>query len=281
VAYVQGEAYDPAAARDSFRRAEQVALAWLAQSPGDPTARTKLAFCKERIAWFATLAGESAGAEDAIQEAIAIYQQLVVQSVPGERRYTALAYKALAEVQKQIGKKQEALANCRRSLDASEAMLAENPQNEQFKIDIAQETVLLVDLLIANGQRDEARERTARAIAGLKPLAMAADPNRYYLVDCVALLVGTPFPQFATSEETLALARKAVEMMRGEDPETLDLLAKACDRAGLPAEAVAEEQKAIALLPASQPGRPRDERRRALDETLGALQAKAARRTGK
>jgi tetratricopeptide (TPR) repeat protein len=281
VAYVQGEAYDPAAARDSFRRAEQAALTWLAKSPTDPTARAKAAFCKERIAWFSTLAGEPARAEDAILEAIATYKQLAAQSVPGEAREYAMAYKTLAEVQQQTGKTKEGLVNCRKSLEATEAMLPEDPQNEQFKIDIAQETVLLVDLLIANGERDEARERTANAIARLKPLALAADPNRYYLLDCVTLLVGPQFAQFATADDTIMLATKAVDMMQGEDPETLDLLARAYDHAGRAQDAVAEEQKAIAHLPPLVPGRPRDQRRHALDDNLARFQANVAKAGGK
>jgi tetratricopeptide (TPR) repeat protein len=277
MAYIQGEAYDAASACDSYRKAEQAAQAWLAESPGNPTARGRLALSKERLAWFATLAGEPAGAEDAIQESIAIYQQLAAQSVPGERREAAMAYKTLAEVQKRIGRKKEALANCRQSLESSKAMQAESPQDDQTKTDIAQETVLLVDLLRENGQPDEAREQTKRALADLKPLALAANPKRTYLVDYVALLVGTAPAPFATAEEAIKFAKTAVDFMKGADPETLDLLAKAFDRAGRVADAVAVEQKAIAQLPPLDPGRPMDQRRRELDETLATLQAKAAK----
>jgi serine/threonine protein kinase/tetratricopeptide (TPR) repeat protein len=277
MAYLQGEAYDAASARDSYRKAEQTAVAWLAKSPGDPTARGKAALSKERIAWFGTLAGEPAGAEVAIQEAIAVYEQLAAQAVPGERRDVALGYKTLAEVQQKMGKRQEALANCRRSLENSKSILAESPQDGQAKTDIAQERVLLVSLLLANGQRDEAREQTEGALTELKPLAQAADPDLYYLVDYVALLVGTPFTQFATAEETISHARKAMELMKGVDPETLDLLAKAYDRAGRVVDAIAAEQKAIEVLPRLDPGRPTDGRRGALAQTLAGLQAKAAK----
>ena len=276
IAYLQGEAYDAASARDNYRNAEQAAQTWLAQSPGDTTARGKLAVSKEMMARFATLAGEPAGAEDAIQEAIAIYRELAPHS-PADRRNIAMAYKTLAEVQKRIGKKKEALANCRQSLDASEAMHQESPQDGQTRTDIAQETVLLVDLLRENGQPDEAREQTKRALADLKPLALAANPKRTYLVDYVALLVGTAPAPFATAEEAIKFAKTAVDFMKGADPETLDLLAKAYDHAGRTEDAIAAEQKAIAQLPPLEPGRPTDQRRRELDETLATLQAKAAK----
>jgi non-specific serine/threonine protein kinase/serine/threonine-protein kinase len=275
IAYVHGEDYDPAAACDSFRSAKKAALAWLGQSPGDPIARGMLALTEERLAWWSTLAGQGEGAEDTVQEAIAIYKQLAGLAVPGEQRNVALGYKTLAEVQQRMGKMQEALANARQSLAASEVMAADNPQDSQTKIDILQETVLLVDLLLANGQRDEARERTKRTLKDIKPLATAPEANRYYLVDYVALLVNTPFPEFATADEKVELARRAVTLMRGADVETLDLLAKAYDHAGRPQEAVATEQKAVGLLPPPQPGRPTDERRRALDETLAGMQSRA------
>jgi len=180
-------------------------------------------------------------------------------------------------VRKQIGKKREALDAIRKSLDASEAMLADNPRDDQVKTDLAQESVLLIDLLLANGATAEARERTQRAIATLRPLAITPDSKRYYLVNYVFLLVNSPFAQPGGIDEILTLARKAVDLMQREDPETLDLLAKAYDRAGRPQEAVAAEQKAVALLPAPTPGRPIDERRKALDATLRALQAKSVK----
>jgi tetratricopeptide (TPR) repeat protein len=248
----------------------------MARNPSDPKARRALAFAKENAGWYGLLAGEPGEAERLVEEAIAIYQEMVGPK-PGARarRNIAMAYKRLAEIQKRTGKAAEALRNCRGSLAASEALRAEDPANVLYRIDVAQEKVLLIDLLLTAGDRAEARAETARAVAYLKPLAQADPPNRYYLVDYVTILVGTPFAEFASADETLAYAQKAADLMHRADPETLDLLAQACLRAGKPEDAIGAERKAIALLPPAKPG-PVPEMRRKLAAALGALQAQAA-----
>ena len=111
-------------------------------------------------------------------------------------------------------------------------------------------------------------------------MAQADPPNRYYLVDYVTILAGTPFAEFASAEETLAYARKAVDLMHGEDPETLDLLAQSWRRAGNLEEAIAAEQKALALLPPAKPGQV-PEMRRKLHANLDALKSQAAQHQGR
>jgi non-specific serine/threonine protein kinase/serine/threonine-protein kinase len=275
MALIQEET-DVAAALASYRRCETAARDWMARNPADPKARRALAFAKEMSGWYGLLAGEPGDAERLVREAIAIYEEAAgPKASAGARRNIAIAYKRLAEIQKRTGKGAEALENCRRSLAASQALHGEDPRNVLFGIDVAQEQVLLIDLLLTSGGRAEAHAETARAVAYLKPLAQAEPPNRYYLVDYVTILTGTPFPEFASADETLAYARRAVDQDRGTDPETLDLLAQACRRAGKPADALAAEQKAVALLPPANPG-PVPEMRRKLTAALEALQAQAA-----
>ena len=275
MAHMQEET-DVAAALESYRGCEAAARDWLARNPSERRARRALALAKEMAGWYGLLAGEPGDAERLVREAIAIYEEMAgPKPVAGARRNIAIAYKRLAEIQKRTGKAKEALENCRRSLAASEALHAEDPKNVLYGIDVAQERVLLVDLLLTGGNRAEARAETARAVAYLKPLAQADPPNRYYLVDYVTILVGTPFPEFGSADETLAYARRAADLMHSADPETLDLLAQADRRAGKLEDAIAAEQKGIALLPAAKPG-PVPEMRRKLAAALDALQAQAA-----
>jgi tetratricopeptide (TPR) repeat protein len=267
---------DVAAALESYRGCEAAARDWMARNPSDSKARRALALAKEMAGWYGLLAGEPTDAERLVREAIAIYEETAgSKPAAGARRNIAIAYETLAEIQKRTGKPKEALENCRRSLAASETLHAEDPGNVLYGIDVAQEKVLLIDLLLTGGDRSAARAETARAVAYLKPLAQADPPNRYYLVDYVTILAGTPFPEFASADQTLAYARKAVDLMHGADPETLDLLAQACRRARKLEDAIAAEQKAIALLPPAKPG-PVPEMRRKLAAALAALQAPAA-----
>ena len=271
VATTQSNAGDPAAALESMGKCEAILRAALDRKPADPNVRRGLAFARERSADFAMQIGELGGAEAAKQEIIAIYEQ-----APGARKSTvqrhniAMAYKGLAEVQKREGKIRDALANCHKSLEISKGVRAEDSTNDLAGADMAQEYVLLIDLLQASNQRAEAHNETAHAVEFLKPLQMRAGQyHYYYLVDYVTLLVTMPFPEFSSAEERLSLARKAVEVTR--DYETLDLLAQAydlADRAG----------DAIAMLPPSKPGGKTAENRKKLTDNLQKFQRKEATR---
>ena len=65
------------------------------------------------------------------------------------------------------------------------------------------------------------------------------------------MLVTTPFPEFRNDAAALRYASLAVQMTARKDPESLDLLARAFARNGRPAEAVAAEREALALLPSA------------------------------
>jgi hypothetical protein len=135
--------------------------------------------------------------------------------------------------------------------------------------------VLLVELLRLSGRQDKARDETVAELKELEPLARAEDPDRYYLVDYVALLVGSS-AQSGSGHEAVAFAEKAVTMMRGEDPETLDLLAQAYDRAGRLPDAIDAGKRAIAHVPPVHSGQSADLARRTLEESLKKLEAKMA-----
>lgn len=275
-AHVQQDT-DVSAALQSYRGCEAAARDWLARTPSDSKARRALAFAKENGGWYGLLAGETNNAERLVREAIALYEEAAGPK-PGApaRRNIAIAYKRLAEIQKRTGNAKGALENCRRSLSASEALHTEDPGNVLYGIDVAQEKVLLIDLLLTGGNRAQAHAETIRAVAYLKPLTQSNPPNRYYLVDFVTVLASTPFPEFASADETLAYAQKAADLMHNADPETLDLLAQSYRRADKLEEAIAAEQKAIALLPPAKPG-PVPEMRRKLAATLETFQTQAAK----
>jgi tetratricopeptide (TPR) repeat protein len=271
IAQIQGDAGDPAGALDSYRQCERAGQDWLARNPDNPAARNVVAMARERVAYYAMLAGEPAGAEEAVRGAIATYE--AGNPTPRLRRNVAMAYNTLAAVQGHAGDPEKALLSCRHALGLSEALQGEDPKNSQYGIDIAQEKVLLIDLLLAAGQQAEARQTTALTLAQLKAPAHDSNPSIYYLVDYLKLLLETPFIELRAGEDALALAHKAVGMTR--DTETLDLLAKAYRQAGQVDEAVATEKAAIALLPPLPPGRPSPEIRVKLNATLASF-AKAA-----
>jgi len=271
VAQLQSDAFDPAAALESYRGCERAGLDWVAKNPDDAVARNALALARERVAWFAMLAGEASGAEDAVRGAIATYE--VATPTPRSRRNLAMAYQTLAEVQKRSAKTTEALASCRRSLAISEELLAADPKNSQFAIDVVQEKALLIELLLAAHDSKTARPETERLLLQLKPLIADAKPSIYYLASYLSVVIATPFADLWRADEAISAARKAVDITAGADPESLDLLARAYGRAGRLAEAAATEQKAISLLPAVREGKPVPEQRAKLEHALEEFKA--------
>jgi tetratricopeptide (TPR) repeat protein len=267
--------FDPYGALESYRQAVEVGQAWFAL---DPKARNRLAFARERAAYFTAITGNAAGAEEVIQEALRTYQASATsEPTAGASRNIAKVYKTMAEVQKRNGKPAEALDSVRRSLQITEALLEKDGRNRQYQIDMQQGLVLLIDLLIARGDAGEARRQTKRALAFLRPLAESNDASIYQIEDYVWLLVTTPFRDLEDNAAALRLARKASVGTNENDPVALDLLARATAKAGRYGDAVAIEQKAAALLPSKDSIHGPSELRRMIDSNLAEFQAGLAR----
>jgi serine/threonine protein kinase len=267
---LQSDSGDPAAAIESYRGCERAALELRQKDPASALVPNMLALARERIAWFALQSGSPVGAEEQIRAAIAIYEAM--SPTPRARRNLAMAYKTMAAVQQRSGKVADALQTIRHSLDLSEASAARDPKDEQAQVDLAQEKVQWLELLVQNGQTAMARDQTALELALLKPRAHAENPSLYYLTDYLAILNNTPFRDLAQGEDAVALARKGVAITKGQDSETLDLLAKALQWAGNREEAIATEKRALALLPPAQPNKPTTEPRRVLEVTLASME---------
>ncbi len=131
-------------------------------------------------------------------------------------------------------------------------MLQRDPRDKQLQIDLHMALVLLIDLLNSTGDSAAAKAATARAITFLAPLVEVAEPSLYDVQDYALLLVTTPFPEFRNDAAALRYSNMAVQMTARKDPESLDLLARAFARNGRPAEAVAAEREALALMPSAK-----------------------------
>jgi tetratricopeptide (TPR) repeat protein len=275
IAGLQEDNGDPGAALESYRKAEPLAKDDAAKNPNSQGARRGVAFVEEGIGHLAMLTGDPSGrgeAETAVRSAIAIYES--GSQTPALRRNLAVAFQGLAEVQRGAGKAAAALESCRRALSITEDLLSEDPQNEQFSIDLAGERQLLIGLLLESGLRDEARKQTAAALARLRPLVQRDKPSIYYLAPYIGILDDTPFAELARRDEPVAAAQRYVEIVR--DSESLDLLARALERDGRSAEAAKVEVEALAMVPPAKPGRPVPENRRMLEARLKRMTAASA-----
>ncbi|HEY6342365.1 MAG TPA: protein kinase [Bryobacteraceae bacterium] len=275
IADLRADDGDPAAALETSKQLEQTASEWAAKNPASAGARRGVAFAQDRSAGFALQTGDPTvigGAETAARSALAIYQS--ANPTPDHRRTTAIEYKRLAEVLRRENKKAEALDDIRSARSITRDLLSHDQLNERSRVDETQETVLLIGLLNETGRKEQARHETAAALAKLEPLIHAETPNLFYLTDYVSILDDTLFPEFVKSRNVVETARKAAAA--GKDWETLDLLARALERAGNLGEAAETETKALNLLPPAKPGRPKPENRKNLEESLARMSVGSA-----
>jgi tetratricopeptide (TPR) repeat protein len=271
VAQMQFDAGDPAAAEDSYRDLEPIARDWYTSEPSNANAQLALMLVRQHLGELAMFLGDPSVAEAAIRDAIAFYETDL--STPGKRRNLAITYYKLAEAQKRAGKHSDALASCRHALQLTENLLRDD-NNNQFLLDQIQTDVLLIELLVESNQTQEARKETAATLTRLRPRVQSANPDFFYLLEYVRLLDESPFEEFTTVGNTVAVARKAVEVSR--DYETLDLLARALERNGNLREAETTEREALTRLPALREGHPKPENRRDREAALARMQAELA-----
>jgi eukaryotic-like serine/threonine-protein kinase len=272
IADLEADGGDPALALKTSRDLERKAEEWAAKNPGSASARRGVAFAQDRSAGFALQTGDPTvigGAETAARSALTIYQS--ANPTPDLLRTTAIEYKRLAEVLRRENKKQEALDDIRSARSITRDLLSQDQLNERSSVDETQETVLLIDLLIETGRKEEAHRETASALAKLEPIIRRDNPKPVYLTDYVSILDDTPFSEFVKSRDVVRTARKAVAALR--DWENLDLLACALERAGNLDEAVKTETEALNQLPPVKPGRPEPENRKNLEEHLARMSA--------
>jgi serine/threonine protein kinase len=242
---------DPAAALEYYRRG----LRTLERLPAaHPNKITLLAYMRERVAISTVLAGSDAtGAEEMILSSIATYQKSVdANPKPRGRRNLAQAYQTLAEVQQHNGKSAEALVSMRKSLEMTEALLAEDPKDEIYQIDRQRGLMKEIELLAANHLTGEARAETKRALEIMKPLAEQSTQFQH-AEDYAQLLATTPFDDLRNDAAALKYARKAVSMTQESDPDVLHALALAYERSGDARHAIEADNKALALLPTGAP----------------------------
>ena len=262
----QGQLGDPVGRLQSLRRSLEIGQTWLAV---DPKAKKEVDFISDRVTYFQAVSGDSAGAEEKIQERLHIYE-VAASADPSDKAWRNVAkwHKLLAEVQKRIGKPAEALRSVRRSLDITEKLRSTNPRDKLLQIDSHQARMLLVDVLALNGRQIEARLETDRLLRFLKPLVEREDASVYQIKDYCELLETTPFADLQNAPEALRYAQKAVAMTHEKDISALDLLARAYAMKSDLTNALANERKAINLLPPADPSRETPELRKTLESNL-------------
>jgi non-specific serine/threonine protein kinase/serine/threonine-protein kinase len=235
---------DAAGALEAYRRLEEAARRFPDSYASKPLA---FAMAKEQEAYWGALAGEDAGGENGIREAIAEYQRaLSAKRSAGRRRTLGKAWKNLAELRKRAGRFDDALASIRQSIEVAAALAAEDPKSAQYRIDVEQAMFLEISILQAHRLEREAREETRGALDMMKPFADDPAAPYQFAADYAELLATTPFADLRDDAAALRYARTALAKTHEMDPGVWHVMALAYERAGDHEHALEADRKAAA-----------------------------------
>jgi non-specific serine/threonine protein kinase/serine/threonine-protein kinase len=260
---------DPAGAMEGYQKSGDAARKWVLL---DPSRRISVAFAMEKVAYYGMLSGKGTDGEQTIQEALDIFTQTAeANPSPTARRNLADAYDKLALVQKSSGKVTAALASAQKSRSILEGLLASDPKNQQYEIDVPEALRLEIELDLLAGEMASARRQTERALHLLTPLVNSPAAAEDSLFGYAYILIHTPFPQYQNPAAALDSATRATELSHESDPEILEVLALAQAKIGKRTQSIESLQKALALLQAPKPGDPIPELRKRLERDLASL----------
>lgn len=248
---------DPAAALRRYRDASTVFFALAAAEPLNPGARRETAMIHRKIGEAFEAMGKTNEALDEYRDASTINRQMMAAD-PSNRQarmdYT-VGLKTRADLLYKTGKFADALPLYREVLGILGPESAAQPGNLLLRGRYAEMLLSVGDLLAKRGPPDEARRLYGDGLRIRKELADRPTATAEELDDYAESLVDCPIPALARPAEAVAYARRAVEISKGAVPDYLDRLALAWFQAGNAPEAVASEQKALALIPPTSPDR--------------------------
>ena len=227
-----------------------------ASDPLNPTTRLMVAIVTGQLAQAYEMAGRIQLALSEHQKASTLNRQLVdadPQNVQSRNSY-ALSLKAQADLLRKTGDRTPAMALYREALDMMRRLIA------------IQSTVIrrgryagilaaLGGIAADQGQSGEARRLYREAIPSLKESADREGATFEEKSTYAEQLLTCPLSEFRDPSLAVAYVKQAVALTHGAAPKYLEQLARAYEATGDSVDAVASEEKAVALMPASSPWR--------------------------
>jgi tetratricopeptide (TPR) repeat protein len=233
---------------DAYSRELQAANRWAAALPDSPSARRELALAEEHAGDALRQTGRMPEGLAHLQRSLAAYRDFRRASPdsPVFRHDEALASLLVAEAFRSIGELQNAEYHYRASLKLLDGLIADDPLNEQYRIERVSALDPLAKVLHDLNRRAESRSVTEEALVTARALADRSDASPYDLSEYCWILLTTPFTEFHRPVEALRMMRRAVGRMPGSDPVALNTLALAYAENGDMRGAVQSERQALA-----------------------------------
>jgi eukaryotic-like serine/threonine-protein kinase len=251
------DAGDPAAALREFRTASAVFYELAAAAPLHTGAQREAAMIHRKIGDATAALGQIPAALDEYRQAAAITRALMAAD-PSNRQaridYT-VGLKTRADLLYKTGDFPGALALYREVLGILGPESAAQPGNQLLRSRYAEMLLNVGDLMVKPRPSDEGRRLYADGLRIRKELADRSTATAEDLDDYAESLIDCPIPDLARPADAVVYARRAVEQSKGAVPEYVDRLALALFQAGHASEAVATQQKALALMPPTSPAR--------------------------
>jgi non-specific serine/threonine protein kinase/serine/threonine-protein kinase len=247
---IQLQQGDPGGALDSYRLYLQIAQELYQANPTDASARRSVALAFEKV-------GETLAQTGAVDEGLlklgsarSLYEQIVTANPQIRSRMDVATVDAvIGDTLAAAGRKEDAVKSFRQALDITQKLVVEDPNDKEHKQHLLDVLVRLALTLNELGRRDQARQVTVQAFQILRPMVDGAEPGAYEIEQYCELLLTTPFKDLQAPALARQYAKQLVEMTKGKDAYTLDLLAQSDFATGNSTHAMETETKALALLP--------------------------------
>lgn len=225
-----------------------------AANPNSPETRAMIALAELRIGELKARMQDYHGLIR-MEGALRVYEQLADASPnsASAQRGVAMCSGLIGDVLELANRHKESSAYYRRALDATESMFRADPKNELFQRDLLTYLERLANSLAKSGNMSEAGDLTRRGLAMLKPLVDKSDAPEFQLYEYAWILLTTPSLELRDPSVAKRYAQKLTEMSKGQDPGSLDLLARSFAGTGKFPRAVELETQALAMLPHDAP----------------------------
>ena len=252
---MQQAAGDWNAALENYRGALQRAQSLVAEDPGNDRFRRILALSHRKLADLESRKGDSAEALEHARSAADINRTLASADPDNAQAAAnfALSLTTLADLLNKTGNRAASLDSYQQATKILEKQSAAAPANLFMRGELAETLVAAAAVLAELGRVAEARTSASHGLAiardlASRPTATPDELNRY-----AHILLSCEPAELRDAATARQAAERAVEISRGQDPRSLQILAEAYRQSGDAARAAETERRAAGLTASRQP----------------------------
>lgn len=262
---------DNQAALANYRLSLQTAGDLLGADTNNMQARGLVSALWGKIGWTLGDQGDMGGALEAYIKAVDINEASLKVDPANQKARTnvVVAQKNLGDLYfYRLSKTPEALHCYRRVAELLEAQCTADARNVVWREKLAEALTYVASALLSEGQAAEARQYARRGLEMAREVASRPGATAEQALNYAWLAVTIEPTELRDAAAALPFARRAVEMGGASDPMALHVLAQALAGSGDYRSAAQAVEKALALLPAAEPGKPVPARRATLEKAL-------------